>query len=67
MKPTRFHVRVDSKDAGHIHFTLFANGGNAGSLCLTPEEFENFKIVVVLGAVATGGCGGDFKFSGEKT
>lgn len=38
-----FNLRVISRNGGHVHFTIFANGANCGELTMTPAEFEAFS------------------------
>ena len=45
----RINLRVDTDGASHTHFTMFVNGGNAGNLCLTREEFEQFCATLYTG------------------
>ena len=45
-----FHIRIDSKNTRHVHFTMFANGAYCGRLTMTVEEFEAFKTMLRIGA-----------------
>lgn len=36
----RFKIIVDSKDARHAHWRLFANSALVGKLCTTVEEYR---------------------------
>ena len=38
----RVLIRLDSINETHAHFTVFVNGANTGSLCMSPEEMEEF-------------------------
>lgn len=38
----RIRVRIDSENEQHIRFTIFQDGGNAGSLCMNTKEGNLF-------------------------
>lgn len=41
----RFHLRIDSV-AGHVHASLFSDGGLAGTLTLRPHEAEALAALI---------------------
>lgn len=48
----RITYRITAEDGGHIHFSLWVNGGlicEPGGLCLRRDEFEPF--IKKLGAI----------------
>ena len=48
-KKLKLHLRVEEENSTHVHFTVFANGANAGTLCLTSEEWTQFVEQLSLG------------------
>jgi len=46
----RFTVQIDSDNGHHCRMTLFVNGDNAGRLCMTSEEADRFRQVLLDGA-----------------
>jgi len=36
------HLRADSVNQNHLHFTVFVDGQNSGQLCMDPEQALNF-------------------------
>jgi hypothetical protein len=51
----RFVIRFDSWHGKHVRFTIFGNGGNCGSLCMTVQEYQAFVATLLLGQGVTGG------------
>jgi hypothetical protein len=35
----RIRIRVDKRNSRHVHFTVFVNGANCGTLCVCADEF----------------------------
>lgn len=46
----RLTIRIDEKNLHHIHFTVFANGGNCGRLTMRTDEFRNLQSILRVGA-----------------
>ncbi len=44
----RISLRLDQLDS-HAHFAVFVDGGKAGDLCLTRDEWNLFRAVVEAG------------------
>jgi len=36
------HLRADSVNQNHLHFTVFMDSQNSGQLCMDPEQALNF-------------------------
>lgn len=45
----KIHMRFDRSDAAHQWVTLFIDGQNSGSLCMSPEQAITFHIVLQQG------------------
>lgn len=46
MANMKIHLRADSADGTHTHFTVFMNGANCGQLCMRQEEAHFFYMTV---------------------
>jgi hypothetical protein len=44
----KISLRLDQLDS-HAHFALFTNGGKAGDLCMTREEWNEFRTLLESG------------------
>ena len=47
----KLHMRANDTNAVHTRFTVFVNGANAGTLCMTVEEANTFHQIVAAGCV----------------
>ena len=47
--PMKIHLRADSCNPAHLHFTVFINGQNCGQLCMAPEDAATFHMVLSHG------------------
>lgn len=47
MKITIYEDQIDS----HVHFRMFVNGGLAGSLCMTFNEYHDFINILKQGHI----------------
>lgn len=50
----KVRLRIDSEDVRHIHFTVFANGANCGTLTMERGEYTLFATMMLLGGRNTG-------------
>lgn len=48
----KIHYRFDSTDGHHTRATIFVNGANCGSLCMSPDEADWFYLVLDIGCSA---------------
>ena len=55
MGSDRFRFRITDVNSRHIHFTVFANGVQAGSLVLTQDEFISLA-AAMMDRGANQGC-----------
>ena len=51
----KLHLRLDDITSEHVRETLFIDGRNAGSLCLSIGEYQWFGAALLLGAERTKG------------
>lgn len=56
----KFKIRVDHKDAQHVHFRVFTGKQNgtlalAGVLIMTPDEYSAFTDALLTGAEKSNG------------
>jgi hypothetical protein len=42
------HLRADSVNQAHLHFTVFVDGQNSGQLCMAPEQALKFASIMQL-------------------
>ena len=45
----KIHLRANHVNAGHTNFTIFVNGGNAGTVTMRRDEAANFHQIVAMG------------------
>jgi hypothetical protein len=49
----KLHIRFDDSNVEDQYLTLFINSKNAGQLCMTPEEANEFTDILRYGLIPT--------------
>ena len=49
----RVTLRLDQLDS-HAHFAMFVDGGKAGDLCVTRDEWNEFRTALATGCTIHG-------------